>query len=192
MACCCSLHLSDPGKPRTQEPPSEFLPAEPGIRPGASWRTTSGPRPRSPQAGTGSQRTPKTSQTTSRNQSLARRDRTTQQCPRARPVIKSATVWMINRHPQSCLRMYQARPSILLSCDGGIGPCHTLQEDHVMSRGSIIPPLPAAIHRAVPVALVSLSMAAGWGLAAPAAIAHASPVSRSPAPLRRLTRESHE
>jgi hypothetical protein len=26
---------------RTQEPPSEFLPAEPGIQQGASWRTTS-------------------------------------------------------------------------------------------------------------------------------------------------------
>jgi len=30
---------------RTQEPPSEFLPAEPGIQPGASWRTAIGPRP---------------------------------------------------------------------------------------------------------------------------------------------------
>jgi hypothetical protein len=30
---------------QTQEPPSEFLPAEPGIQPGASWRTASYPRP---------------------------------------------------------------------------------------------------------------------------------------------------
>ena len=30
---------------QTQEPPSEFLPAEPGIQPGASWRTASGQRP---------------------------------------------------------------------------------------------------------------------------------------------------
>ncbi len=30
---------------QTQEPPSEFLPAEPGIQPGASWRTASGRRP---------------------------------------------------------------------------------------------------------------------------------------------------
>ena len=30
---------------QTQEPPSEFLPAEPGIQPGASWRTASDQRP---------------------------------------------------------------------------------------------------------------------------------------------------
>ena len=39
---------------QTQEPPSEFLPAEPGIQPGASWRTATGQRPgprRAPVAG---------------------------------------------------------------------------------------------------------------------------------------------
>jgi hypothetical protein len=43
---------------RTQEPPSEFLPAQPGIRPSASWRTTSAPRPRSRPRGTGTRQTP--------------------------------------------------------------------------------------------------------------------------------------
>src|SRR5690348_4557810 len=42
--------------------------------------STSGPRPRSPRAGTGSQRTPRTSPTTSLHQSPAFRDRPTQQC----------------------------------------------------------------------------------------------------------------
>ena len=37
---------------QTQEPPSEFLPAEPGIQPGASWRTASGRRPGRPPPGT--------------------------------------------------------------------------------------------------------------------------------------------
>src|SRR5262245_42385996 len=45
---------------RTQEPPSEFLPAQPGIHTGASRRTTSAPRPRSPPVETGSQQTPTT------------------------------------------------------------------------------------------------------------------------------------
>ncbi|CCK24463.1 hypothetical protein BN159_0084 [Streptomyces davaonensis JCM 4913] len=35
---------------QTQEPPSEFLPAEPGIQQGASWRTATGPR-RGPRPG---------------------------------------------------------------------------------------------------------------------------------------------
>ena len=41
---------------QTQEPPSEVLPAEPGIQPGASWRTASGRRPGSHQVRRGPRR----------------------------------------------------------------------------------------------------------------------------------------
>jgi hypothetical protein len=40
LACCCPLHLSDPGKPSDPEIILQFLPAEPGICQGASWRTS--------------------------------------------------------------------------------------------------------------------------------------------------------
>src|SRR4029453_13660657 len=49
---------------RTQEPPSEFLPAQPGTHTGASWCTTSALRPRSPPGGTDSRQTPTTAATT--------------------------------------------------------------------------------------------------------------------------------
>ena len=39
LACYCPLHLSDPGKPSDPGIILQFLPAEPGICHGASWRT---------------------------------------------------------------------------------------------------------------------------------------------------------
>ena len=39
LACCCPLHLSDPGKPSDPETSLQFLSAELGIQQSASWRT---------------------------------------------------------------------------------------------------------------------------------------------------------
>jgi hypothetical protein len=39
LACCCPLHLSDPGKPSDPGILLQSLPAEPGICQSASWRT---------------------------------------------------------------------------------------------------------------------------------------------------------
>ena len=73
-----------PAKPHLETLDDKIQDGYPALRKdlaAATDRYTSGPRPRSPQQGTGSQRTPKTSQATSRNQPPARRHRPMQQCP---------------------------------------------------------------------------------------------------------------
>ncbi len=44
-ACCCSLSVSRSGKPVTQEHPSKFFLAVPGISLCVTWRTLTGCRP---------------------------------------------------------------------------------------------------------------------------------------------------
>src|SRR5215212_3526206 len=48
MACCCPLHLSDPGKPSDPGTSLQVPPNELGIQRGASWRTDGGVAARVP------------------------------------------------------------------------------------------------------------------------------------------------
>src|SRR6266566_4490900 len=73
------------------EPPvTQSVPARPRGRTGRTASTT-GPRPRSPPAGTGNQRRPRSYEARSPDQSPASRDRPTQQCP-ATPVVGARPV----------------------------------------------------------------------------------------------------